>query len=298
MRRKSRPSLALGLLALVLAGCSSGDDGSESSAGGAGQEATSFLHIHGLGVDSAGTLYVATHGGLVKAAGEGRWIYASADRNDHMGFSLHPGAGVMYRSGHSPARPSLGVESSLDGTRWTHLADVADPPVDFHAMAVSFADAKTLWGWDSGGRGAFASTDGGTNWTRLQLQGIEAQLYVLAGPAQANLVLAGTISGLYRSADGGSAWRRVQGLGEGWAIAIGPDPKDARHWMVFAQRGMKATTDGGTTWSDAGGGLPEDAQITSLAISPLDADVAYAADASRIFQTKDAGTTWTMVRGG
>lgn len=239
-------------------------------------------------------LYVATHFGLLRRAGD-TLVYAGADRDDHMGFSLEPNRGVMYRSGHSQDRPSLGVEISTDGARWTHVSDVANPPVDFHAMAVSFADKNSLWGWDSGGRGLFHSTDGGGNWTRLEAQGIERQIYVLSGPATPRVVFAGTATGLYRSTDDGAVWRAVGGMSGGWAIGIASDPKDAKHMLVFTQRGMKSTTDGGATWTDAHGGLPSDAQITSLAISPTDAKTAYAADSSKLYKTTDGGTSWAPV---
>lgn len=284
-------------VALLFAACSSDGAGSGDGTGeGVGDPAT-ISHIHGLGVDASGTLHVATHFGLIKATADGTWIYASEDRNDHMGFSLHPG-GAMYRSGHSASKPSLGVQGSSDGARWTQLSDVASPPVDFHAMSVSFADANTLWGWDSGGRGTFRSTDGGKTWRRLEAQGIESQIYVLSGPAESNTVLAGTMSGLYRSSDGGATWQTVEGVSGGWVIGIAADPNDTTHMMAFTQRGMKITTDGGTTWTDADGGLPADAEITSLAISPADPKTAFAADSSNVYRTTDGGTTWTPMKTG
>lgn len=281
------------VLAVALTACSSeGSDAGDQSQ--VGKPAT-ISHIHGLGVDRSGTPFVATHYGLIKAGPTAGWVYASADTNDHMGFSLHPGDGTMYRSGHSPQKPSLGVQSSTDGVRWTHLSDVGDPPVDFHAMAVSFADSTRLWGWDSGGRGTFASADAGKTWTRVGARGIERQVYVLAGPPEPNVVYAGTESGLYRSDDGGDSWQATKTGGGGWVLAIATDPKDAKNLLVFTQRGMKATTDGGATWTDAGGGLPADARISSLAISPSDARTAFAADSSKIYKTTDGGQTWTAL---
>lgn len=291
--RRARTLAVTVALGLALVACSSGGSGGGDQSQ-VGKPAT-ISHIHGLGVDASGTPFVATHYGLIKAAAGGGWIYASADTNDHMGFSLHAGDGMMYRSGHSQTKPSLGVESSTDGARWTHLSDVADPPVDFHAMAVSFADSKTLWGWDSGGRGTFRSTDAGKTWTRVEAKGIERQIYVLAGPAEPNVVLAGTASGLYRSTDGGASWQAVGGMGGGWVIGIATDPNDPKHMLVFTQRGMRSTTDGGATWTEAGGGLPSDVEIGSISISPADAKTAYAADSSRIYKTTDGGKTWTAL---
>lgn len=276
------------LVAATLVACSSGGPASDDrSRVGA---PASITHIHGLGVDATGALFVATHDGLIKGADAG-WTYASADASDHMGFSMHAADAIMYRSGHSRERPSLGVESSVDGASWTHLADITDPPVDFHAMAVSFADSQTLWGWDYT-HGTFRSTDGAVTWTSLDPQGIEAQLYAIAGPPQEGLVYAGTASGLYRSVDAGDSWIRVDGLGEGWVIAVAADPADAKRLLAFAQAGMQVTDDGGQTWRSVGTGLPGDIEITSIALSPLDGATAYAADASRIFKTTDGGVTW------
>lgn len=281
-------------LAFALAACSSGASGTKTDSQ-VGKPAT-ISHIHGLGVDAAGTLHVATHFGLIKSTTAGTWVYASSDTNDHMGFSLHPAAGVMYRSGHSQSRPSLGVESSKDGAQWTHRSDVATPPVDFHAMAVSFADAQTLWGSDSGGRGTFRSTDGGASWTRIQARGLEQQIYVLAGPAQANVVLAGTATGLYRSSDGGQSWNRL--LSDPQVIAVAADPKDAKHILAFTRKGMKATKDGGATWTAAGAGLPANTAFSSLSISAVDSNVAFAGDAATIYKTADGGKTWSALVAG
>lgn len=280
-------------LSLVAAACASGGSGTsdQSQVGKPAQ----ISHIHGLGVDSAGTLYVATHYGLIKQGTNGAFVYASSDTNDHMGFSLHPGDGVMYRSGHSMSKPSLGVESSTDGAQWAHLSDVADPPVDFHAMAVSFADSKSLWGWDSGGRGTFRSTDGGKTWTRLETKGIERQIYVLAGSATPDEVLGGTATGLYRSTDGGSTWDAVAGTTGGWVIGIAADPNEPKRLLASTQRGVKITRDGGMTWQAADKGLPSGAELAYLAISPADDEIAYAADSSAIYKTADGGQSWTAV---
>lgn len=278
---------------LLLASCSSGaGDGGDADTSQVGKPAT-ISHIHGLAVDSDDSLLVATHYGLIRIGDDGKSVFASADTTDHMGFSLHPGDGIMYRSGHSMQKPSLGVESSTDGAQWTHRSDVADPPVDFHSMAVSFADSKTLWGSDAAGRGTFRSADGGTTWSRLDAKGIDPQIYVLAGPAQRNVVFGGTARGLYRSVDGGATWQLM--IGGGWAIGIAADPRNAKHMLVSTQAGMKVTTDAGATWTGAGAGLPSGAEIASLAISPVDATVAYAADSSRIYKTTDSAKTWTAL---
>jgi photosystem II stability/assembly factor-like uncharacterized protein len=209
-----------------------------------------------------------------------------------MGFSLDPKTGTMYRSGHSPARPSLGVERSIGGARWEHLSDVLSPPVDFHAMAVSYADGKTLYGWDSAGRGVFRSDDGGENWTKL---GQRISPFSFAAAGAPGLVFAGTGDGLLRSDDRGMTWRPVVLPGRGYVAGLAVDPTDPTHLLAFTEGVLKATRDGGKTWTDAGNGIAQRAGITSLAISAADGNVAYAADQSRIWKTTDGGTTWRQI---
>jgi hypothetical protein len=103
---------------------------------------------------------------------------------------------------------------------------------------------------------------------------------------------------MFGSTDGGKTWTAVAGTTGGWVIAIGADPKDPRHMLVSTQRGVKASTDGGATWKDASGGLPSDAQISSIAVSPIDAKTAYAAAGTTVFTTRDGGNTWTTLRSG
>ncbi len=286
---KSRPAVLAAML-LVLAACSKGDSPSASSPK---QDPVVVSHIHGLGVDAQGGLYVATHHGLIKTADESSWAWSGPDRSDHMGFSIEPKTGVLYRSGHSPKRPQLGLESSTDGgASWSHVSDVLTPPADFHSMAVSFGDGA-VYGADSGRRGVLRSEDGGKSWSKLP---VDPSVYALAGPAAPGTVLAGTPKGMVRSIDAGKTWKPVSSLGVGWVIAIAADPSDAKHILAFTFRGMKVTRDGGATWLPALGGLPPKIEITSLAISAKDSAVAYAADATSVFKTTDDGKTWTQVK--
>ncbi|MGH2770962.1 MAG: WD40/YVTN/BNR-like repeat-containing protein [Actinomycetota bacterium] len=291
-RRRAVPLAALALLALLATACA--DRGGQAS--GPGRSATTFVHIHGVAVDPSdpSILWVATHRGLIRGSGDDTWSYASGDRNDYMGFTLDPTSGTVFRSGHPEAGGNLGVESSTDGRRWRRVATVLDPPVDFHAMTLSFADPKTMYGWDSGGRGLFRSTDGGSTWEGLSPEGLDPRVFSLAAPAQPSVVFTGTPSGLFRSDDAGATWRKVAGRG---LATVAADPKDPNHVLAFLKgEGMRVSRDGGHTWSLASKGIPSGELIGALAISPQDPNQAYAAGPTTIYKTVDGGSSWTVIR--
>jgi hypothetical protein len=293
---KNRLVLAVAISAVALASCANNDAGTAPGAPVRGKPASVFHHIHGLAVDKSGALYVATHAGLIRGTGDRDWVYVSADRNDHMGFSLDPKSGTMFRSGHPVTGGSLGVESSPDGDMWRKLSNVLEKAVDFHAMTVSYAGAETLYGWDSQTRAAFRSNDGGQTWKRLSMTGADGFVYSFAATTDA--VFAGTPSGLFRSSDGTGIWKRITSLGDGYVVSIAADPSDPNHLLAFTERGMKFTTDGGVTWAPSLGGIPPKVAATSLAISPVDGKIAYASDAVTIFKTVDGGKSWTVIRRG
>jgi BNR/Asp-box repeat protein len=293
-RRSTRAGSAA-LLALVALGATAcGNRGGGAS--GSNEEATEFVHIHGLAVDPSlpDVVWVATHRGLIRGVADRQWRYAGTDRSDHMGFTLDPRAGTMFRSGHPQGGGSLGVESSSDGRSWDHLDDVASPPVDFHAMTISFADDKTLYGWDSGGRGLFRSADRGTHWERLPSEGLDAPILALSAPGSAAMVLAGTASGLYRSDDGGVRWHK---LADGGVSAIAGDPNDPSHLLAATEAGLRLSRDGGATWTPTNG-VPPGEFIGAMTVSGRDGGVSYAAGATTIYKSTDGGATWKMVRSG
>jgi photosystem II stability/assembly factor-like uncharacterized protein len=288
--------VAVTVLALALTACGGGDAGSSPGGPRAGEAATTFHHIHGLGVDKSGGLYVATHAGLIRGTADKSWNYVSADRNDHMGFTLDPMSGTMFRSGHPVTGGSLGVESSPDGDAWQKLSDVLEPPVDFHAMTVSQADGKTVFGWDAQSSKTLRSLDGGRTWQELSMKGTGSSVFSFAAPPTVGVVLAGTPSGLFRSTDQGASWNRLSSIDDGYVVSVAADPNDANHVLASTERGVKITRDGGATWTPSLGGIPPRVAVTSLAISPVDGEVAYAADALTIFKTVDGGKHWTVVR--
>lgn len=290
LRRISVPIVFFVLIGFG-AGCASEGGDTESST-------NNFGHIHGLAVDplDPSLLWVATHNGLFRGSAEDNWTYVGDDRSDHMGFTVEPTTATLYRSGHPETGGNLGVESSTDGKTWELLSEVADPPVDFHAMALSYAEPEVMFGWDSGGRGLFRSSDGGRSWEALFPQGLQGPILSLAGPAKKDLVYAGTTVGLFRSNDSARTWNPVIEQG---ATTVAASPTDANHLYIYTeQKGMQISTDGGQTFTSASAGIPDSEVIGAIAISGEDPQRAYAAGATTIYQTTDGGDSWFAIRKG
>jgi photosystem II stability/assembly factor-like uncharacterized protein len=129
-------------------------------------------------------------------------------------------------------------------------------------------------------------------------------------PQHPNTVFAATWeAGVFKSADGGRRWHHLD-LGSEVsrvdALAIAPgEPK-----TVYAGtgRGVLTTTNGGRSWQATGAGIlgKETAEqhehrgiegyVSSLAVDPRDADVAYAGTWEKgLFKTEDGGRSWRRI---
>ena len=116
--------------------------------------------MHGLTVDSAGTILAGTHSGLVALAPSGTTTEVGTSDDDLMGLAGVPGSDVLVASGHpGPSNPGpnpLGLRRSDDGGRtWTDRSLVGE--VDFHALAT---DGTVVVGFDGTRDGLQAVKDG------------------------------------------------------------------------------------------------------------------------------------------
>jgi xyloglucan-specific exo-beta-1,4-glucanase len=165
------------------------------------------------------------------------------------------------------------------GLTWTHVYTAPltrapvfvayeDDPPDPHPAPVSAvvfdpADPSRVYaGLD--GFGVVESSDGGLSWKPINggLPASAAIKYLAVGAGQVLYAAAG-VAGVYKSLDGGGRWQAVNGFGS--ALTLGD-----RAW------------------------------ITSVAVHPADADIAYVSvatyDDANVWATSDGGATWTPQR--
>jgi hypothetical protein len=81
-----------------------------------------------------------------------------------MGFTPDPrDPSILYASGHPASGDNLGFIASEDGGRsWRQLAEGVGGPADFHQLAVSATDPRTIYGAYQGQ--LQVSPDGGRTW--------------------------------------------------------------------------------------------------------------------------------------
>jgi photosystem II stability/assembly factor-like uncharacterized protein len=124
----------------------------------------------------------------------------------------------------------------------------------------------------------------------------------LAHPSQnlpaTGYIFAGLFDGhIYRTADGGTTWQEADaGLQTERApvnrLAVAPDGATL---YAATQRGLWSSGDDGGHWGPAGAGaIAPDANVTGVAVDPLDGLHVYAVtDAGSFFESKDGGRTWS-----
>jgi hypothetical protein len=208
-----------------------------------------WRHVHGLGIDPEDRtiLYIATHGDFYQSVNGAPPIKVDEKRADYMAFSapLEPGY-PLYASGHPETGGATGLIQSTDGGQtWQHVSNVIDPPVDFHAMAVSKMDPNIIIGFDSAARGLFKTMDSGKTWETLQQPEYISALAI--SPFDSNVIMAGTSKGIFRSDDGGQSWLQMASYKKLNVLALSFDD-DARLFASVDTFGLVSSSDFGESW--------------------------------------------------
>jgi hypothetical protein len=222
------------------------------------------VHVHGLGVNpSDGSLFVATHTGLFRAASAELRARRVADRyQDTMGFTVI-GPDHFLGSGHPDGReqlpPFLGLIESRDAGR-TWRAVSLQGKVDFHVLEAS---GERVYGygsdWESREPRFLASSDGGRHWRRLEVP--EPLVSLTISPDDSRSLVASGERRVFRSSDGGRSWSEIDAPGAGllaWtrggvtlvgldgSVWHGSDPAAGRWRPMGAIGGEPAALDSGS----------------------------------------------------
>jgi len=207
------------------------------------------------------------------------------------------------------------IYTSSDGARtWRMLVNLNRPHLFVDHIIVDPRNSKVLYvathrHKDPGG--FFKSTDGGLTWKDAPELRNEAVHSMTQSESNPNILLVGTIKGIFRSMDSGETWSPLP-TGALAAAAAGAkmrsddeidveslaiDPRNSNviyagtWWLPYK------STDGGQTWKIIKKGMIEDSDIFAIDIDPRNADHVIASACSGIYETRDAGENWKKVQG-
>jgi len=150
-----------------------------------------------------------------------------------------------------------------------------------------------------GGGGVFHSTDAGHTWRAAGLAGEEVRALAQA-PGHPEILIAGTLTGVYRSTNAGERWERIspanhEDLHNFDSLAI--DPANPQIIYAGTYHLPWKTTDGGRNWVPIHTGMVDDSDVMSIGVDHTDPSRLYASACSGIYRGEDGGARWTKFRG-
>jgi photosystem II stability/assembly factor-like uncharacterized protein len=227
---------------------------------------------------------------------------------------LGPPGGDVRALAVDPSRPDrifLGTAdghifgSEDSGGHWTLLGRVSSRlDAVITAIVVDPRDGNVLfassWTRDAAaGGGVFCSVDGGRAWSGAGLAGQAVRALAMA-PSDPNVLLAGTLDGVYRSLDASKSWERIspehhQELRNLDSLAI--DPPDPQTIHAGTYHLPWKTADGGRTWRPIHEGMIDDSDVMSLLIDQGNSRRIYASACSGIYRSDDSAAQWRKIQG-
>jgi photosystem II stability/assembly factor-like uncharacterized protein len=147
--------------------------------------------------------------------------------------------------------------------------------------------------------GVYRSLDGGHTWTVAGLAGEAVRVLAMA-PSDSNVLVAGTLDGVYRSNDASKSWQRISPKNHAELRnldSIALDPHDSQIIYVGTFHLPWKTQDGGRTWSPIHQGMIDDSDVMSLLIDSEISGRIYASACSGIYRTDDSAAGWRKIQG-
>ena len=234
-----------------------------------------------------------------------------ADTVKFTGFQMIGPAGGDIRSiAIDPRNRSNIYVSTLDaqiygsgdaGRSWRLLANFNKPQLILDDLQVDNKDSRIIYA--SGHRhkepgGFFKSSDGGLTWKEAKELKSEAIHALHQSDLNSNLLLAGTVTGLFRSTDRGETWQKViSSTMPVFIDSIAIDPKDTNIIYLGTTYRAYKSTDGGANWRLIKNGMIDDSDVFAIDIDPRDNNHIIASACSGIYESYNKGELWKKVQG-
>jgi photosystem II stability/assembly factor-like uncharacterized protein len=205
------------------------------------------------------------------------------------------------------------IYTSSDGARtWRMLVNLNRPRLFVDHIIVDPRNSKVLYVATHRHKepgGFFKSTDGGLTWRDAPELRNEAVHSMTQSESNPNILLVGTIKGIYRSMDSGDSWSalptgplaaaaaQMRGDNEVDVESLAIDPRDSNVIYAGTWYLPYKSTDGGQTWQSIKKGMIDDSDIFAINIDPRNANHVIMSACSGIYETRDAGDNWVKIQG-
>lgn len=234
------------------------------------------------GADAQSWVPVGPPGGDVRSL--------AADPRDARRVYLGTADGVLYRSDDG-------------GLRW-HRMSPGFPKRGFSLddIVVDRRGSVYVGFWEVGGRrgGVAQSNDGGKTFTMLPgIEGHPVRGLALA-PSNPDMLVAGTIGGVFRSGDRGRTWHRLTPEGHPDLRNVGSvavDPADPMVLYAGTWHLPWKSMDGGRSWFPIHAGMIDDSDVMTLTVDRWNTQNVFATACSGIYRSTDGAAKWAKARG-
>jgi photosystem II stability/assembly factor-like uncharacterized protein len=223
-----------------------------------------------------------------------------------------PPGGDARALGFDPRRPNVVYAGTSDGVlyrsddgseTWRRL-DPGFPKRGYSLdeIAVDERGRILIAYWEVAGRdgGVARSEDGGQTFTLLPGIAGESVRALAVSPTHPDVVVAGSLTGVFRSLDGGDTWQRISPEGHPElrnveSVAI--DSRDAGVLYAGTWHLAWKTVDAGKTWRPIATGMIADSDVFTLNLDRRNEDVLYGTACSGIYRSGNAGGQWAKIHG-
>jgi photosystem II stability/assembly factor-like uncharacterized protein len=230
------------------------------------------------------------------------WLPFGPDGGDARSFAADP-----QDSSHLYLGTATGwmYESRNGGTDWKRLAWVGKrDDLVLDSIVVDEANPKHIvvgaWVLGSPDGGIYVSNDSGVSWVNeMEMRGQSIRA-LAAAPSNPQVLVAGTLKGVYRSEDGGSHWKLISPPGSKelhQVESIAVDPVDPKIIYAGTWHLPWKTIDGGGGWVNIKQGVIDDSDVFSIIVDPKDPKVVYASACSGIYKSMDSGAKFQKIQG-
>lgn len=191
--------------------------------------------------------------------------------------------------------------SANGGKSWRLLANLNQPELVLDQLFVDPRDSKIIY--TSGHRhkrpgGFFRSTDGGATWKEAKELRNESIHAMTQSDKDPNLLLAGTVSGVWVSKNSGEDWEKISSPSMPVNIdSLAVDPRTPNTMYAGTWWRAYKSTDSGKNWRLIKNGMIDDSDVFAIVVNRANPEHVIASACSGIYESFNGGEKWAKIQG-